>query len=302
MQHHADRSKAARTRTRRAGAVAIAPGCVSTIPAGRYLPPHERTTVPTGETALVRCFACKKKSHHGSKSAVHPKGGQPWIAIGSTHSAITCRQQESPAAHQRLAGTWSRRNRWFCTSDRGRRCRPQAHADAKTTKLSRPANLGWQSCVCPPGTTRCGPDCCPIGSSSCCDNACCYGTCVAEEICCPTGTIYCSGDCLQGECCTNDQCFEGQTCNPEANTCESACLPGQCGDGCPACLEGYTCNPQTNTCESTCRPGQCSDGCPECEDGYACIRGECFVLCVGEDWDCPGVHWLRLPRKYPVLR
>ncbi|MCA9861047.1 MAG: hypothetical protein KC438_15065, partial [Thermomicrobiales bacterium] len=59
--------------------------------------------------------------------------------------------------------------------------------------ISCPGQQQWNgaACVCPAGTDKCGPDCCPWGEATCCGNACCYGQCYGEEVCCPSPTIYC---------------------------------------------------------------------------------------------------------------
>lgn len=124
-----------------------------------------------------------------------------------------------------------------------------------------PGQQTWDGtqCVCPAGTIGCGPDCCPVGVATCCDNACCYGNCYGEELCCPTGSILCDGTCQDWACCTDAECTEGQTCNPETHTCESTCDPNRCGEG----------------------------GCFQCGQGYTCYHGQCFLNCEADTLNCP---------------
>lgn len=86
-------------------------------------------------------------------------------------------------------------------------------------------------CCCPSGQTKCGPDCCNTTNfpspdpqhSECCDNACCQGTCIGEEICCPTnnragGQGPLAAVCADGSCCfPPNRCVQG-ACRPPTPT------------------------------------------------------------------------------------
>lgn len=144
----------------------------------------------------------------------------------------------------------------------------------------------WEdsACVCPPGSTTCGPDCCPEGQATCCDNACCFGACYGEETCCPTGNIVCAGVCVDWECCDDTDC-DGGYCDLETQTCRY-CTPvcdgavwgeNSCGEVC-ACDSGRS--PLANgSCGVSCVTGaDCAAiGCQTCmetDDGWFCTNSE----------------------------
>ena len=166
-------------------------------------------------------------------------------------------------------------------------------------------------CTCPGGLSNCGPDCCnPSGSgathSECCDNSCCFGTCYAEESCCPTNIpagggapthMVCDGACLpvsDGSCCVASDCGEGtwecvdyqcvgSICSGDDVLCgDECCLPDQCVSGQGCCSNGFIacggncCNSSTYYCDDeercSCLPG--TEPCGELPGG-CCPDGQC---------------------------
>jgi hypothetical protein len=173
-------------------------------------------------------------------------------------------------------------------------------------------------CVCPGGTSTCGPDCCPNGQAECCDNACCYGECFGEELCCPSSRQFCA---VSGECCPEEwRCCPGFGCIPLGGCCDVSecqdrdCYIHECGPnhtcdyafdcrddgteiccvGLGPCLEDGTCA-CAGHCEISgecCEPGQrcCPNfGCvPEvgcCEIGDCDVR-ECHTFDCGPNHTC----------------
>jgi hypothetical protein len=174
-------------------------------------------------------------------------------------------------------------------------------------------------CTCPAGLSQCnpgvGPACCndevlpgSPGYSECCDNACCEGTCLGEELCCPTNNrpggqppthqicnLEDGFECCPVEhvCCGIDGCCdtlcseEGYCCSPE-DVCPSA------GDSAYFCCTGNTicCGAGTNA--NTCIPdsGCCGDA--DCTESQHCCDGACSDLeCepstqCSDDFDCGG--------------
>jgi hypothetical protein len=128
---------------------------------------------------------------------------------------------------------------------------------------SCPGQQHWEdgACVCPDGSDKCGPACCPTGQAECCDNACCYGECYGEELCCPTGSTVCDGVCLD-----SDQCCSDADCTALDDP--GICQIGRCVGG--VCLEGYTCFGQE--APRCCGDNTCAD---MSVDGNCCHDGEC---------------------------
>jgi hypothetical protein len=124
-----------------------------------------------------------------------------------------------------------------------------------------PGNQSWDgdACVCPDGTTPCGPACCSAGAT-CCDNACCDGTCYGEELCCPASRSFCE---VTGECCP-----EGWMCCAEFG-----------------CISPDQCCTSTDCAPETCRSVDCS-GDHICASTFDCNRGEAETSCCGEDEVC----------------
>ncbi len=164
-----------------------------------------------------------------------------------------------------------------------------ARRPAPTPKpVSCPGEQTWDSsqCICPAGKVNCGADCCTPGVSECCDGACCFGNCYAEELCCPTGTIFCNGSCIEGACCTDADCGEGIVCDPESHTCGTACVPDcegkfcgddGCGGRCGTCLETAGCG-EDSTCHQCtgCGVGElCGSNC-----GYICVGASALCLSI----------------------
>ena len=158
------------------------------------------------------------------------------------------------------------------------------HAQAARRPAGRPQSpvrcpgiqyLQDGSCVCPPGNTRCGSDCCPDEVAVCCDNACCYGHCSDEEYCCE-GDNWCeaTGECCGPErvCCGDLGCVDGE-CQCRSDSLELTCA-GKCGAQTDNCGEPVECTP----CIVTCSSGQqaTNEGCVDCpagtysSDGIAC--------------------------------
>lgn len=156
------------------------------------------------------------------------------------------------------------------------------------TPRTCPGKQTWNgsACACqaPPaaGTQTCGPDCCnPTGAgvthSECCDNACCFGTCVGEEICCPTNPLagggaathkVCDGVCValgvEGACCDDSDCPDLDACT--VGSCQNrVCVqvPNTCDDG-NICTYN-SCDPEVG-CVSTA---------VDCSDGDACTIDTC---------------------------
>lgn len=133
-----------------------------------------------------------------------------------------------------------------------------------------PGEQHWngQECVCPDGTEACGPDCCTPGLSECCDNACCWGTCYAEERCCPSPRVYCPAT---DECCPDGwRCCPGRGCLPPDQCCDTADCPDQ------------DCHSKICTVEGSCAyEFDCSTG-PDCCEAQACFR----VACDPETGQC----------------
>ena len=164
-----------------------------------------------------------------------------------------------------------------------------------------PGEQTWKNsqCVCPDGKVKCGPDCCAPGVSECCDNACCFGECYGEELCCPTGSIACNGQCQDWECCTDLDCPGTEICDGDTHMCQCVpnCADRTCGDdGCDAvcgtcpegqvCFEGgCVCATGTRFCEGQCRDWQCCTDldCPESEtcdsETHSC---QCAPDCDGK--------------------
>lgn len=168
------------------------------------------------------------------------------------------------------------------------------HAARRPTPTPKPLTClypkvdGGGQCVCPGGTTPCGPDCCPAGAS-CCDNACCYGNCFGEELCCPTGQLVCDGVCLSpGQCCADTDCGPGLACvgnqcacQPTI-TCQSAGL--SCGPLTDDCGNSLNCGdcPEPQTCGGGGQEGVC--GCTSqmsCDGHCGALETEC-----GNTLDC----------------
>lgn len=158
--------------------------------------------------------------------------------------------------------------------------------------------LSGGQCVCPDGTSKCGPDCCATsipspepGHSECCDNACCVGTCYGEERCCPTnitasgfptntictsanGTECCAFDqacCAIDGCCDMVCSSDGRCCAPE-DVCPGGgespdlCCAGD-GAGSSVCCGGGT---DFNACYPAapglcCTDAECGDPCQVCD-------------------------------------
>jgi hypothetical protein len=118
--------------------------------------------------------------------------------------------------------------------------------------VSCPGQQTWDgaACVCPDGTTQCGPACCDAGST-CCDGACCAGTCYGEELCCPTGQLVCNGICLDpGLCCVDSDCGPGYAC--QGNQC--ICVPTT-----TCASQGIQCGPATDDCGNPLSCGECTE-------------------------------------------
>lgn len=139
-------------------------------------------------------------------------------------------------------------------------------------------------CVCPDGTTNCGPDCCP-SDAECCDNACCFGTCYAEERCCPTNDRAGGLSPTNRVCDTNDGpecCLASDVCCLVDGCCATVCTGGvseadSCcatADFCPG-SSGSTdlCCAGNTTC---CNGGASSNACVDLSQANACCHdSEC---------------------------
>ena len=137
----------------------------------------------------------------------------------------------------------------------------------KPVTCSSPKVLSGGQCVCPGGTSSCGPDCCPIGQAECCDNACCYGECFGEELCCPAARQFCA---VSGECCAEGwRCCPGFGCIPPGGCCDI----GECEAR--AC-HNMECGPN-HTCDYTFNCSLDDDCCPDdpCYDGWCQENGAC---------------------------
>ncbi len=151
-------------------------------------------------------------------------------------------------------------------------------------------------CECPEGLSQCnpgvGPACCNDGAlpgspgyAECCDNACCEGTCLGEELCCPTNNrpgnqppthqicnlengVECCP--LDHFCCRVDGCCE-TPCSDDGHCCaaEDLCPSGggsafECCNGNTKCCGGGT---DANTCipdTGCCGDADCNDPCQVC--------------------------------------
>jgi hypothetical protein len=165
----------------------------------------------------------------------------------------------------------------------------------KPVRCSPPKVLEGDQCVCPAGTTTCGPDCCPAGAE-CCDNACCYGECYGEELCCPTGNMVCDGECGPWECCTDAEC-ESDDCATVVCDSDHLCrYTEDCtlGGVEACCFPGEVCLDNGSCCSPNCDGSSCGDdGCGGtcgCGDGQYCAGGLCFDTCDEFDGPeaCPG--------------
>jgi hypothetical protein len=124
-----------------------------------------------------------------------------------------------------------------------------ANAARRPTPTPKPVTCPGQqvwdgaACDCPTGE-KCGPACCPA-EASCCDNACCYGTCYAEELCCPSPREWCpdSGECCPDgwSCCPGFGCIEDGLCCSDADCPQSTCAES-------ACLENHICSEPIPNC------------------------------------------------------
>ncbi len=164
------------------------------------------------------------------------------------------------------------------------------------------------TCECYPACdgTRCfdgcGVACCPEGQSQCCGESCCTGSCFNGEFCCTAGDIYCQGACRDWECCTSDECPQGDSCNQESHTCQCEPLPcdgTRCSDGCGGscpCSDDKRCF-ANGTCGYPCAlpagPFDCDTlGCGQCYQassgpGSACGYVSGLIECDHNDLDCP---------------
>lgn len=153
--------------------------------------------------------------------------------------------------------------------------------------ISCPGQQHWDTtngCICPNGNTKCGPDCCPDGMATCCDNACCYGVCYGEELCCDT-TQWCD---LTGECCgAGEVCCGIQGCIPAGDI--ECCADAECGENqyCDSANQ-CACNEGAVPCGDSCIVGQCCTT-DDCGEGQVCAGGGCFTPCTYDNgnYSCP---------------
>ncbi|CAN5890624.1 hypothetical protein BH24CHL4_BH24CHL4_04460 [soil metagenome] len=114
---------------------------------------------------------------------------------------------------------------------------------------------------CSPATEVCGEDCCGP-DQTCCDGECCDGFCYGEELCCPTGRIFCEAT---GVCCE-----AGQQCCGAAGCCWGDCVGG-----------GQLCCPDAN--------GEvCADACCDLATQGCCLGTDSSLTCINKGECCPG--------------
>ncbi len=144
--------------------------------------------------------------------------------------------------------------------------------------ITCPGQQVWNgtACVCQSGA-GCGPDCCPA-EAVCCDNACCYGTCYAEELCCPSPQEWCA---VSGECCP-----EGWSCSAEfgcreAGWCRSDtdCQEGVCARS--ICMENQICSEMLVDCNLG-GSSVCCDANMVCHEDGSCLPASISLSFVPE--------------------
>ncbi|MCA9605294.1 MAG: hypothetical protein KC619_06855 [Myxococcales bacterium] len=177
-------------------------------------------------------------------------------------------------------------------------------------------------CVCPVGTTECGPACVTLSDDAAhcgaCGNACPRGAaCLGGACACPAGSAACEGTCRDvqsdpascgacGVACAADQgCVDGLcVCDePALDACPDGCFDlasddsscGACGQACPsgascvsgvcACPRGYTvCD---GACVTTLTDASHCGGCGRrCASEQRCEAGAC--ACPGSETLCSG--------------
>ena len=127
------------------------------------------------------------------------------------------------------------------------------------------------------------------------------GKVLAKGGCCPEGQTYCDGTCE--ECCSDDECSGGMTCqgnntcacpaslNNCNGTCQECCANAHCSQGkyCEVdscvCPQGQRVCAATGACQLCCADVDCSGG-MTCQSNYTCACPEGLNNCNGTCQEC----------------
>jgi hypothetical protein len=99
----------------------------------------------------------------------------------------------------------------------------------------------------------------------------------------PSGDVCCDGACV--ECCTSEDCGEGETCNDQHQCVPTCGGDGDACDGSNPCCGGLVCNKDTLKCQPsvTCNPACDKNNCEFCNN----VTGQCVSAC-GANTTCDG--------------
>lgn len=140
---------------------------------------------------------------------------------------------------------------------------------------------GTETCVdhaCVSGAAiECGPHgTCQAGNGLC---GCAIGWTGTGCTACGPGYLAVDGDCVKGECSSNEACSDGDPCNGE----ETCGQDHQCRSGAPVdCGTNGTCSAGACSCD----PGYEGVACDTCAEGYLEVQGQCLPGTCATDLAC----------------